>query len=105
MFKVGDKVKRTHCEVPNMMIGSIHTVSKVFNNRLVFYDVGGSWADDFFELVTFEPEYYAGSNCFDAEHLIGKTVEYAGYDLDWEKGTLLNIKKSPYPFVFKDGGC
>lgn len=39
--------------------------------------------------TTFVPEYYSGLNWRDAEHLIGKTVEYTDNpDIGWKVGTL-----------------
>ena len=42
--------------------------------------------------TTFNPEYYSGLNCKDAEHLIGKVVEGTNYpNEDWKTVKLINI--------------
>ncbi len=42
--------------------------------------------------TTFVPEYYSGLNWKDAEHLIGKPIEYANYPNEvWEYGILQRI--------------
>ena len=45
--------------------------------------------------TTFVPEYYSGLNWRDAEHLIGKTVEYANHpDSGWHVGTLKDVSRN-----------
>ena len=44
------------------------------------------------KLTTFNPEYYSGLNCRNAEHLIGKVVEGTNYpNEDWKTVKLINI--------------
>jgi len=103
MFKVGDKVRIVELDLRciGMGIGSVHTITWIDNGCLVFDTFGRDeiWNPDFFELVTFEPEYYTELNCFDAKHLIGKTVEFADYDFNWKQGRLLNIRSAAFPFI------
>lgn len=51
----------------------------------------------------FEPQYYSGLNWRDAEHLIGKMVEFSFTGDSWAKGTLSEVvRKKHEQFRYKE---